>query len=121
MTKDLLVLDSNLIRGKCLQYRLNRQARCDYARTPETAFDHIREKLRSGGKYDAIVLPAEQMRFAHGIASIYNTFGPASGGPRFVVMAGGRPREGAVAQGQFMGKVVEVSGAAEASNAAMRC
>lgn len=120
MAKDLLVLDSNLLRGKCLQYRLNREAHCDYARTPETAFEHIREKLRIGGNYEAIVLPAHQMRFAHGIESIFSTYGPSEGsGPRFVVMTGAQSKKSDVSEVKQGRRVIEVSGPGEASRVAL--
>ncbi len=120
MPKNLLILDANLLRGKLLHYRLGREARCDWARTPETAFEHVREKLRAGGTYDAIVLPAGQMRFAQGIESIFNTFGPADGsGPCFVVIAQERISEREKAQAEPGPRVVQVSGVAEASRAAL--
>lgn len=93
MVTDVLVLDSNFIRGKCLQYRLNREARCDYARTPQAAFEHISAKLRSGGNYEVVVMSADQVRFGQGIECIFRTYGPREGGPDFVVMTGGSAPE----------------------------
>lgn len=126
MLKNLLILDANLLRGKFLHYRLGREARCDWARTPETAFEHVRDKLRAGGTYDAIVLPAGQMRFAQGIESIFSTFGPADGsGPCFVVITDARSlqRENGGKEEKTQAKpsqrVVQVSGVAEASRAAL--
>jgi len=120
MARDLLVLDSNVIRGKYLQYRLSREARCDYARTPETAFEQIREKLRVGEHYEVIVLPEGQMRFAHGIESIYRTYGSTDvSGPRFVVMASAHSRGKDVSTDKPGRFVVEVSGPVAASRVAL--
>ena len=120
MKKNLLVLDSNLFRGKCLQYRLSRDALCDYARTPETAFEQIREKLRVGGTYDVIVLPSRQRHFVQGMESIYNKFGSLDvNGPRFVVFTSSEPQDRRFTTEKHGKHVVEVSGPREVTRAAL--
>jgi hypothetical protein len=119
MRKHLLLLDPNIFRGVRLKARLGTSARCDWARTPEAAFERIRESFGAGDGYHAVVLPAGQARFMPGIESLYRTFSPAGdAGPRIVVMTGA-DGEGEPYASQSGARVVVAPDLAEATRAAL--